>query len=460
MNSPALMIDPGISLREALMMLIDQQVSSLYVHPGESGDKPGIVTERDLLRKFHEAGDAAFTLPVSDIAVYPLASLSADAFVYRAIARMKRLHVRHLGVHDSHGNIVGALSARDLLRQRADDAILLGDDIDAAENVGQMSAVWGKIVLVAKSLVAEDVGVRDVAAVISRELCALTRQACKLVERNMATPPPCPYAMLVLGSGGRGESLLAMDQDNAIVYAAGEPDGPEDQWFAELGRQVAAMLDTAGVPYCKGNIMASNRDWRRSRQDWQEVLQTWLRRQSPEDILNCDIFFDAVCVHGDIGLANSVLDYAFEQARETPQFTKLMSINACKNAPPLGLFGRFKLDDGRMDLKMGGIMPLFSTARVLAIKHGVREPSTPQRFAAVSESLGKMQSTLQNLSAAHRIIFNTILQQQLLDLEAGILLSNRVAPGNLSSAQRDQLKWALEQVPNVSNLLGDPLSGI
>ncbi len=99
---------------------------------------------------------------------------------------------------------------------------------------------------------------KAIAAVISRELCALTRQACKLVEDNMATPPPCSYAMLVLGSGGRGESLLAMDQDNAIVYAAGEPDGPEDQWFAELGRQVAAMLDAAGVPYCKGNIMASN----------------------------------------------------------------------------------------------------------------------------------------------------------------------------------------------------------
>jgi signal-transduction protein with cAMP-binding, CBS, and nucleotidyltransferase domain len=189
-------------------------------------------------------------------------------------------------------------------------------------------------------------------------------------------------------------------------------------------------------------------------------LQTWLRRQSPDDILNCDIFFDAVCVHGDVGLANAVLDYAFKEARQTPTFTKLMSINACKNSPPLGLFGRFKLDDGRMDLKMGGIMPLFSTARVLAIKHGVREQSTPQRFAAVGELLGNMNTILQNLDAAHRIIFNTILQQQLLDLEAGIPLSNRVAPGSLSPALREQLKWALEQVPNVSNLLGDPLSSI
>lgn len=460
MNSPPLLIDPAISLREALAQMIQHRVSSLYVHPAEGDGKHGIITERDLLRKFDEAGADAFDLPVREIAVYPLASLPEDAFVYRAIARMKRLHVRHLGVHDHQGTIVGALSARDLLRQRADDAILLGDDIDAARNAAEMSAVWGKIVLVAKSLKAEEVDARDIAAVISRELCALTRQACILAEGDMAAPPPCPYAMLVLGSGGRGESLLAMDQDNAIVYAEGEADGSEDRWFAELGGRVADMLDAAGVPYCKGKIMASNPDWRRSRQDWLETLQTWLRRQSPEDILNCDIFFDAVCVRGDRALANAVLDQAFELARDSRQFIKLMSINACNNDPPLGLFGRFKLDDGRMDLKMGGIMPLFSTARVLAIKHGLRLQSTPQRFAAVSESMDSMQTTLQNLTQAHRIILNAILQQQLLDLEDGIPLSNRVAPASMSAALREQLKWALQQVPNVSNLLGDPLSGV
>ena len=459
MNSPPILIDPTISIREALAQLIDNQVSSLYVHPTVKDGKPGIVTERDLLRKLREVGKAAFALPVGEIAVYPLASLSVDAFVYRAIARMKRMHVRHLGVHNKHGKIIGALSARDLLRQRADDAILLGDDIDAAETTGQMSAVWGKIALVAKSLVAEEVDVRDIAAVISRELCALTRQACILAERSMEKPPPCPYAMLVLGSGGRGESLLAMDQDNAIVYAVGEPGGPEDLWFAELGTRVSTMLDAAGVPFCKGNIMASNQDWRRSVADWHAVVKTWLQRQSPEDILNCDIFFDAVGVHGDMHLTNAVLKKAFKWARKSKVFIKLMSINACKNSPPLGMFGRFKLDNnGRMDLKMGGIMPLFSTARILAIKHGERVRSTPERYAAVSDDLDKFQSTLRNLVEAHRIIFNAILQQQLLDLEAGIPLSNRVAPATLSAAAREQMKWALEQVPNVSNLLGDPLS--
>jgi CBS domain-containing protein len=294
--------------------------------------------------------------------------------------------------------------------------------------------------------------------VVSRELCALTRQACRLAERKMQTPPPCPYAMLVLGSGGRGESLLAMDQDNAIVFADGEPGGTEDQWFAELGQRVSDMLDAAGVPYCKGKIMASNPDWRHSVDGWDKLIQTWIRRQSPEDILNCDIFFDAVPVHGDFALANRVLDRAYELGGNSSIFIKLMSINACKNSPPLGLFGRFKLDNGRMDLKMGGIMPLFSTARTLAIKHGIRVQSTPARLAALIPEMSSMRKTLDNCIEAHRIIFNTILEQQLLDLEAGISLSNRVAPASLSSAQRDQLSWALEQVPNVSNLLGDPLS--
>jgi DNA polymerase-3 subunit epsilon/CBS domain-containing protein len=458
MNSPPRLIDASISLRDALAQIIDGQVSSLYVRPLDPDGPHGIVTERDLLRQFRRKGADAFDQPVSEIAVFPLQSLPAEAFVYRAIARMRRLHVRHLGVYDEHGNLVGALSARDLLRQRADDAVLLGDDIDAAENSAQMAAVWGNIVLVAKSLVAEEVDARDIAAVVSRELCALTRQACRLAEREMPTPAPCPYAMLVLGSGGRGESLLAMDQDNAIVFTAGEAGGAEDQWFAQLGSRVSDMLDAAGVPYCKGKIMASNPDWRRSVDDWDQLLQTWIRRTNPEDILNCDIFFDAVPVHGDYKLAQRVLDRAFELGREASIFLKLMSVNAARNSPPVGMFGRFKLDNGRMDLKMGGIMPLFSTARTLAIKHGIRAHSTPARFAGLIDAMPEMRRTIENCIEAHRIIFSTILEQQLLDLEAGIPLSNRVAPASLGASQRDQLSWALEQVPNVSNLLGDPLS--
>jgi DNA polymerase-3 subunit epsilon/CBS domain-containing protein len=206
--------------------------------------------------------------------------------------------------------------------------------------------------------------------------------------------------------------------------------------------------------------MASNADWRHSVKHWQKTIQSWIKRQTPDDILNCDIFFDAVCVHGSIALADEVMDFAFELGSQSSAFLKLMSINACKDRSPLGLFGRFKLEDGRMDLKKGGIMSIFSCARVLAIQHRIKKHSTPERLLAARAQQKKMDTIFDNLNDAHHIIFNVILQQQLLDIDAGVPPSNYVAPASLSGSMRKQLKWALERVPGVANLLGDPLSSL
>ena len=105
-------------------------------------------------------------------------------------------------------------------------------------------------------------------------------------------------------------------------------------------------------------------------------------------------------------------------------------------------------------------MPIFSCARVLAIQHRVRKQATPDRLLGACELQHKMNTIFDNLDAAHRIIFNVILQQQLVDIEAGVPLSNSVAPASLSGPMRKQLKWALQRVPDVSNLLGDPLSSL
>ncbi|HKH28720.1 MAG TPA: DUF294 nucleotidyltransferase-like domain-containing protein, partial [Sphingomicrobium sp.] len=93
---------------------------------------------------------------------------------------------------------------------------------------------------------------RDIAAIIARELGALTRRAGGLAEEQLASggagAPPCPYALLVLGSAGRGESLLALDQDHSLIFENGEPGGPEDQWFAAFGKRIADMLHSVGLP--------------------------------------------------------------------------------------------------------------------------------------------------------------------------------------------------------------------
>ena len=456
---------------EALSRMMARGVSSVFLGDGQGGtvrpEASGIVTERDILRAIDRQREGALELPLESLATRPLESIHGAEFVYRAAGRMSRQGFRHLAVHDDGGTVTGAISARDLLKGGDGDALNLDDSIDLAETPEALGRAWSALAPVSRSLLEHGVDVRDIAEVVSHELCSLTRRACELAEAEMEAAghgrAPRPWAMLVLGSGGRGESLLAMDQDNAIVYADGEhgtDDGEADRWFAELGARVSYILDLVGVPYCKGGVMAMNGEWRRTLSAWQDEVGTWVRRRRPEDILNVDIFYDARVVHGDRGLGASLLDQAFRVGAASREFLTLLKLNACRFDSAIGILGRLKLEEGRLDVKKSGLLPVFSAARVLAIQEGIRVRSTRGRLESAMEELARddpMREVHQNLLEVHRIVLASILGQQVRDMSRGVPPSNRVAPAEMTAPARQRLKWALDRVDYVSNLLGDPL---
>lgn len=461
MHTPPRIVDHSTTVRDALSLMMREQVSSVFVTPEQGDAAYGIVTERDILRTIDTDPDTALNQTVAPITKRPLVCVPQDEFLYRAIGMMNAGNFRHLGVSGDGIEPVGALSARDLLKQRASDALSLGDSIETARTAEDLGRIWADLTTVARGLVYEEVDPRDIAAVISRELRALTSRACHIAEQEMAEQgngsPPVPYAMLVLGSGGRGESLLAMDQDNAIVYTEGERDSDTDKWFAALGKRVSEILNMVGVSYCDGGIMASNAEWRMQQSDWQEMITGWIGRSKPKDIMNCDIFFDSIPVHGDIALGNTLRREALPIASENRNFLKMLSMNTVDFQVPLGWFGRFQTESGRIDLKKGGILPIFSAARVLAIQSELPQRSTPERLEAARDRIDLPRKIIDNLIDAHRILLGAILDQQLRDIDAGVSISNKVAPETLSSKQRDELKWALEQLGSISDLVGNPV---
>ncbi len=352
----------------------------------------GIITERDALRAVAAHGAEALARPVGAFASKPLVAVQAAGFVYRALSLMSRFNFRHLGVEDENGELCGIVTSRDLLRLRAQEATILGDSLDRADDVPTLAAAWARLPQAVGALLAEEVSGRDIAAVISRELCALTRRAGVLAERRMKEEgqgdTPCPYALCVLGSGGRDESMLAMDQDNAIVFAEGEPGGTADLWFARLGGMVADILHEVGVPYCEGGVMGRNEQWRGSLATWRARVSDWITRSKPEDLLSVDIFFDLVGVHGDPALAQELWRGGFDAAQGNAAFAKLLADAPGGMPPGLNFFGGLRAQNGRIDLKLVGLFGIVSTARVLAVRYHLLERSTPARLAAAA-ALGR-----------------------------------------------------------------------
>lgn len=309
-------------------------------------------------RSFESLIDPGASVPPESTRIHGITDAmvrEAPAFAYRAIGRMDRLGIRHLGVHDEKEALIGVISARDLLRLRASAAIQLDDMINAARSDAEMAAAWASLPSVASALVAEKIEARTVAEIVSEELRAMTRRAAILAEEEMKIvglgDPPSPYAVLVLGSAGGGESLLAADQDNAIVFKRGVPGGPEDRWFSALGGRIAAILDTDGIAYCKGGVMAKNAEWRGSLDLWRERISQWVRRSRPQDLLNIDIFFDLAPVHGARGLGETLFEDAYAYGHADAAFPLVLGERLASLPTPFTLFGGLRTEEGRIDLK-------------------------------------------------------------------------------------------------------------
>ena len=467
MSSPPVVVNTAATVGETMARMLASRISSVFVSDDGAAGGPladyGIVTERDMMRHLAADGEGAFSTPVGRLASRPLVSIRAAAFAYRAIGRMDRLKIRHLAVRDEDDRLVGVVSARDLLKLRASAAINLSDRIEVADSPDALAAAWAQLPSVAQSLAAEDIDAPVIAEIVSEELRAMTRRATILAETEMAASgkgtAPCPYSVLVLGSGGRGESLLAADQDNAIVFAEGEPDGPQDRWFAELGEKIAAALDRAGIPLCKGGVMAKNAAWRGSLDTWRGRVSDWVHRSRQEDLLNVDIFYDMRSVHGDHALAATLQAYAFDAAHGQITFAKALGERAAGPASPFTLFGGFQLEEGRIDLKRYAIFPVVAFARALAIRHEVRARSTRERLAGLSALGLGSEADFTRLTVAHARALRFMLRQQSRDLLAGIPVSNLVETGKLTREEQAELRTALKAIQIVPDLVRDLMFG-
>ncbi|RME79081.1 MAG: cyclic nucleotide-binding/CBS domain-containing protein [Chloroflexi bacterium] len=424
---PPLFVGVNATVGQAAQVMRSAWVSSVLVQ----SDPPGILTDRDLRNRVL-AEQLGPNTPVTQVMSCPLKSVPADTPISGALLFMLEENIHHLPL-TRQGEIIGVVTDTDLLRHQARTPLYLFKHLQQAPTPEILTRYALDIAGTVEMLYQGGLSLDKIGQVVASLNDTLLRRLLKQAEEALG-PPPTPYAWLVFGSEGRMEQLLLTDQDNALVY---QDDTPEaKQYFTTLAGQVVDQLLQAGFPPCPGGYMATN--WCKPLPEWVDLFQRWVNTPNPDALLQTAIFFDFRPVFG--ALSVQPLENIIASSGRQRIFLAHLAQAAVKFRPPLGFFRRIRDEEGRVDLKMGGIAPVVSLARVYALEAGVTSRATLTRLDEAAQAGTLSREGAETLAETFRFLLRLRLQAQLQQVQAGQQPTNQVHLDSISPLERRHLK--------------------
>ncbi len=424
-----------------------RRTSALITDP--AGRLAGIVTEQDVTRRI--ALRCSGAEPVTQVMSRPVQAIGADDYLYFAIARMRRFGWRHMPVVDRCGRPVGNIELHSALSIAGEQVVRQIERISHEGSLDGLREVKAAQVELADDLFRDNVPAPEIQALISHINLDIHRRLIEAGLTAMAEAgwggPPVDFALVIMGSGGRGENYLFPDQDNGFVLGD-YPDREHsriDGFFTELAERMTRDLDAVGFPLCRGYVMATNPLWRKTQSQWREQILLWGRRRSTIAIQLSDIFFDFQAGYGAAGMVHALRRQVTAMARSSPAFLAELQRESARQGVALGWFGRFVTEKekaeykGEINLKHAGTLPLVSSLRLLSLKHGIEATGTLDRVTALQAAGVLSSDEADYLSGALRHITLLLLREQIADFKAGRRVGNYVHPDSLSEREKDIL---------------------
>lgn len=266
-------------------------------------------------------------------------------------------------------------------------------------------------------------------------------------------PVPGAFCWISMGSDARKEQVVRTDQDNALIYADPPPSKQMvwDDYFADLAGQVVTDLDRFGFSLCKGDVMATNPQWRRSLTRWRQSLDQWIGSAEPADIRILTILLDFRPVYGDFPMAHTLWDRVFDLFQKNPAVNHYLTRDDLLFSAPKTIFGRIRTHRipgcrACFNIKTVGLAHLINGIRILALNHGIISPSTLARLSGLKDqkiiNAGEHEQYLDAFYHLNRLKIESHLNRD----RHPDLPVNCMDLTTLSKTKRKQLKTVLNSV--------------
>ncbi len=474
MKSPVATCSRESSLLQAFQTMKRRKIGSLVI-TSDDGHMLGIITFPGLSEALLEKGAAA-TDRILENACQTAVSLDPDTAIWEAEEIQRQTNAKQLIILE-RGQPIGIISVTDILRRLISRPSALMTQIPQAVSIKELHALFRVIKETAAD--AQDEHHRPSAAVryLSDTHLALQRRAIELTLKWMESKghgkPPCGFAILIMGSGGRKEMMLDPDQDNGIIIQ----DCPEYKkstskaWFDQFCKRMNKNLDRVGYFLCPGEIMARNPVYQKTLSQWKNQITKIIQQPSEKGARWSNILFDFDTLYGDDRLTSELRLHVFSEINNNPKLLQMMMEHDAEGSPAIGMFNRLittKTIAAKsskksktievIDIKRNGLRIIADAARIFALQNGVAVQNTTDRLAALVR-IGKLSNDMcESVSEAYEELLDMLLTHQIEQAENGKKLDKSINPEELTPQTRSTLRMAMRAVKRFQDSLQDEFS--
>lgn len=447
---------PGDSLRAGVIRMNEHRTGSIAIVDADQ-TLQGIFTLRDLRR--------VVTLPTLDLDA-PIAAvmtpspyhLSSTDTAFDAAMLMTRHHFAHVCIVDD-GRLTGVVSERDLFALQRIDLVHLARSIRQTDTLQDLQSLRTGIPRLVSNMLAHGASAEQVLRLVTQLNEQTTSRVIELVLRDHGDPG-IPFGWIAFGSEARGEQTLLTDQDNGLVFQAGDAAQAAEQQarLLPLALAINNALDQCGLRRCPGNIMASNPRLCLSGAQWQTFYLSMFQNTSPQAMLDATIYFDMRLIWGqDCGFGQA-RRLAVATAAQESLFQHTMARTALDNTPPVGglrdMLGQaLGLGKTAIDIKKQALTLFVDAARILALTHGIGVVSTVQRLQQLGEQGHLEPERAQACIEAFNYLQQLRLRHHQRQLQEDSPLDNAIHPAELNALEQRILRSALEQARYLQDTL-------
>lgn len=447
----AVVVDTNKTIYEAATIIKQEKIPTLLLKD-EAGEMY-IVTDSDFRQKVI-LNRMDYDDLVVKIASKGLIYINEDDFLFNAQLQMAKHGLKRVVVKNDHDEIVGILDQISLSSFFATNTFAVSNQIINAETLEELKEASHSFIKIIKSLNAKGVKIEFISKLINQLNKKLLDKLYKLLAPKELIGKSC---LVVMGSEGRAEQILRTDQDNALIIS--DDCSISEEKLREFTHLFTETLVDFGFPRCEGNIMVSNPYWCRKQSDFKELIYEWVNSPSGDNFMNIAIFYDALCVSGDIEIIKELKNYLFKISSNSQSFYTNFARVINSFDVPLGFFDGFVFNSkdekhkDEIDIKRGGIFIIVQGIRSLSIQNRVLNTNTIKRINSLKELKVLDDESAKELIMAFNILNSLKLKASLEKLDKKEKIDNFVNPNRLTIMEKDLLKESFKIVNKLKKRL-------